>query len=94
MKSWKWWLWVGVLLVGAALGSGCRSVQLAPDAMLAAENSALDAFLFARRTASAEDPNGVELLSRAYAPENYKQWRYLLRIAKGDANWGPKLEGE
>ena len=70
---------------------GCGNVYMWGDAMTAAETSALDAHQFSKRVK--KDPNMPAFVG-AYADENYKQWRSLVRSGKADAEWGPLLDGE
>jgi len=79
------------LLCGLLLAGGCGNVCLWGDAMTAAETSALDAHQAAKRAAA--DPN-MPAWGKAYTAENYRHWRSMVRSAKNDADWGPRLDGE
>ncbi len=82
---------LSVVVLAVCLMAGCGNVYLSGDAMTAAESSALDAAGFAQRV---EGDGNASTLVRAYAVENAEQWRYFVRSAKKDANWGPALPGE
>ncbi len=70
---------------------GCGNVYLQGEARTAVETSAMDAYL-ATQKASAD--TGAPGWSKAYLEENFRQWRYFVRAAHKDTNWGPKLASE
>lgn len=70
--------------------AGCDQVAIRGPAMTTAENSVKDALIAYNRATSQPD-NWTE---RAYLRENFYQWRFFVRAAKNDNQWGPKLAGE
>ena len=84
-------LWLCVLCVVIVSITGCGNVYLKGDALTAAETSTMDAYQAADR--SAKDPNVPPWLT-IYQQENFKQWRFFVRSANKDPNWGPKIAGE
>lgn len=77
-----------VMLLMLVMFSGCGNVYLRGEAMTAAELSTLDAYQATQR--ATEAPTWLQ----AYLEENFKQWRFFVRAAKKNLEWGPKLEGE
>ena len=77
------------MLAVLVFASGCGNVYLQGEAMVAAQQSSLDAYQAVQRADTAQP----ETL-KAYLAENFKQWRSFVRAAKKDMTWGPKLEGE
>lgn len=71
--------------------AGCGNVYLKGEANIAAETSAMDAYNAVNRATTQPASGWTE---RAYLTENFLQWRDLVRAARKDAAWGPKLEGE
>jgi hypothetical protein len=87
---------VGILCVlcvlcGGLFLAGCGNVYLKGDALTAAETSTLDAYQAVQRAAADANNPAWE---KAYLSENFKQWRFFVRSAHKDLNWGPKLEAE
>jgi len=81
-----------VAIVGLmAMLAGCGNVTLKGDAMTAAQQSTMDAYQAVQRADA--DP-ATPAWEKAYLAENFKQWRFYVRSANKDANWGPKLAGE
>jgi predicted aminopeptidase len=76
----------------AVLGvAGCGNVYLSGDGLTAAQQSTMDAYQAVQRADA--DPATPATL-RVYLSENFKQWRFFVRSAVKDLNWGPKLPGE
>jgi hypothetical protein len=74
-----------------ALGlAGCGNVYLRGEALTAAQASALDAYTAAERL----DANAAPAWCGAYLAENFRQWRWFVRSAIADPNWGPRLKQE
>ena len=84
--------WLFLLIVLAALLPGCGDVYLHGEALTAAEMSTMDALQAVRRSSDSDPPTPA--LIRSYLTENFRQWRYFVRAARRQADWGPKLEGE
>jgi len=86
---------IGIQVVAAALVllclAGCGNVYLRGEALTAAETSAMDAF---QATQRADAEPATPAWEKAYLQENFKQWRFFVRSARKDEDWGPKLEGE
>ena len=81
-----------VMIVGLmAMLAGCGNVTLKGDAMTAAQQSTMDAYQAVQRADA--DP-ASPAWEKAYLQENFKQWRFYVRSANKDANWGPKLSSE
>lgn len=87
----------------AAGVAGCGNVSLTGEALTAAEQSTLDAYQAVQRaspcaTCAAPGTPGtqpcVPAWTKAYLIENFKQWRFFVRSARKDLNWGPKLPAE
>ena len=85
---------IAILVLISAL-AGCGNVYLQGEALTAAETSALDARQAAMRANA--DPAAPEWI-RYYLEENYHQWRFFVRAAKKNDQWGPEImipkEGE
>jgi hypothetical protein len=77
-------------------------VYLRGEALTAAETSTMDAWQAIQRVAQPpsagleDSPPGAAVPQwlEAYLEENFKQWRFFVRSANKDPNWGPKLEDE
>ena len=85
-----------VLMLGlscvAVLGvAGCGNVSLSGDALTAAQQSTMDAYQAVQR---ADAEPATPSWEKAYLTENFLQWRFFVRSARKDLNWGPRLEGE
>lgn len=81
---------VMAIVIGLAmLLGGCGNVYLKGEALVAAQQSSLDAYQAVQRADTAQ-PATI----KAYLAENFKQWRSFVRAAKKDEAWGPKLEDE
>ena len=80
-----------MLLLVMVMLSGCGNVYLHGEAMTAAELSTLDAYQATQRVEL--EPDAAAWI-KSYLEENFRQWRYFVRAAKKDLEWGPKLGGE
>ena len=84
-----------VLMLGLScvvLGvTGCGNVSLSGDALTAAQQSTMDAYQAAQRGDADPATPGWQ---KAYLSENFLQWRFFVRSAHKDMNWGPKLKDE
>ena len=84
-----------VLMLGLScvvLGvTGCGNVSLSGDALTAAQQSTMDAYQAVQR---ADAEPATPSWEKAYLTENFLQWRFFVRSARKDLNWGPRLEGE
>ncbi len=80
-----------LVLLAVCSTAGCGNVYLMGEAATACETSTMDAYLASQKASA--DP-GVPAWSKAYIEENFRQWRYFVRSARKDSNWGPKLPGE
>ncbi|MCY2927919.1 MAG: hypothetical protein NTV86_00205 [Planctomycetota bacterium] len=78
-----------LLLVGAT--AGCGNVYLWGEGATACETSTMDAYL---ATQKASSDTCMPAWGKAYMEENFRQWRYFVRSARKDTNWGPKLPTE
>jgi len=80
------------VLCGWLLLSGCGNVYLKGNALTAAETSTMDAYQSVQRASATATTQPT--WQQSYLVENFKQWRFFVRSAHKDLNWGPKLEGE
>ncbi len=80
-----------VLLAMLVTLAGCGNVYLSGDGLTAAQQSTMDAYQAVQRADA--DPDTPATL-RIYLSENFKQWRFFVRSAVKDLNWGPKLPVE
>lgn len=71
--------------------AGCGNVSLSGDALTAAQTSANDAYNAAVR---AQANPASPAWESAYLTENYLQWRFFVRSAVKDNNWGTLLPSE
>ncbi len=79
------------MVILAVFVAGCGNVYLSGDGLTAAQQSTMDAYQAVQRADA--DPATPATL-RVYLSENFKQWRFFVRSAVKDLNWGPKLPGE
>ena len=84
---------LGVLCaVCVCLPAGCGNVTLRGEALTAAETSAMDAYQAAQRAGATATTQPT--WEQSYLVENFKQWRYFVRAARKDLNWGPRLPSD
>jgi hypothetical protein len=77
-----------VMAIGLA---GCGNVDLRGEGLASAQQSAMDAY---QATQRADADPATPAWQKAYLTENFKQWRFFVRSARKDGNWGPKLADE
>jgi len=80
-----------VLMAMVIFVAGCGNVSLQGEALTAAETSTMDAYQAVQR---ADAEPATPSWEKAYLTENFLQWRFFVRSARKDLNWGPRLEGE
>lgn len=82
---------LALVLVSVVVLAGCGNVTLRGEAMTAAQTSTMDAYQAVQR---AQIDAATPAWENAYLQENFKQWRFFVRSANKNDQWGPKLEGE
>jgi len=82
---------VAMVVLALVLLVGCGNVYLSGDGLSAAQQSTMDAYQAVQRADT--DPATPPTL-KIYLTQNFKQWRFFVRSAVKDLNWGPKLPGE
>ena len=82
---------VSLTLILCVYLAGCGNVSLTGDAMIAAQQSAMDAY---QASVRADTDATTPAWERMYLQENFKQWRSYVRSANKNATWGPLLPSE